>query len=118
MRDEDFAELVKSIEEMKAIRRGELPPGRVTEFPDPDVAKLRRDMELTQEQLAALLGISTRTVQDWEQGRRSPRGPARALLRVAEHSPRTVLDAMSGEVSKVQRTSSAAAAARRRKRSR
>jgi len=96
MRDEDFTELVGSIEQMKAIRRGKLRPGRVTEFPEPDVAALRRTMDLTQEQLAAMLGISIRTVQDWEQGRRSPRGPARALLRVAEHSPRTVLDAMAG----------------------
>jgi putative transcriptional regulator len=113
MQHEDFAELVKSIEEMKEIRRGNLQPGRVTQFREPDVAALRKAMDLTQEQLAAMLGISTRTVQDWEQGRRSPRGPARALLRVAEHSPRTVLEAMAG-----RRVKPAASAAAKRNSSR
>jgi putative transcriptional regulator len=92
-----FQELLQSVEEIKAIRRGELEPARVTRIDFPDVAEVRADMGLTQSEFAALLGISVRTLQDWEQGRRFPRGPARALILVARHDPETVLKAIYGE---------------------
>lgn len=91
-----FQELLQSVEELKAIRRGELEPARVTRIDFPDVADVRAEMGLTQSEFAALLGISVRTLQDWEQGRRSPRGPARALILVARHDPKTVLEAIYG----------------------
>jgi putative transcriptional regulator len=49
-------------------------------------------MGLSQSQFAKLVGVSVRTLQDWEQGRRAPSGPARTLLIVAERNPRALLD--------------------------
>ena len=55
-----------------------------------DVAALRRFVGLTQEQFAAALGISVHTLRNWEQGRRTPEGPALALLRIAARHPRVL----------------------------
>lgn len=55
---------------------------------DPAPTKeIRKRPQLSQSASASLMGVSQRTVQDWEQGRRAPSGPARSLLRVAEHHP-------------------------------
>jgi putative transcriptional regulator len=59
-----------------------------------DIKRLRDDFGLTQAQFAALLGISVRTLRNWEQGRRLPEGPARVLLQVAEKHPEALLDVM------------------------
>ncbi|MFZ5622219.1 MAG: helix-turn-helix domain-containing protein [Pseudomonadota bacterium] len=56
-----------------------------------DVQSIRERMGLSQSAFAALLGVSARTLQDWEQGRRQPTGPARSLLRVAERHPEALL---------------------------
>lgn len=56
-----------------------------------NVHAIRERVGLSQSAFAALLGVSTRTLQDWEQGRRKPTGPARALLRVAERHPKALL---------------------------
>ncbi len=56
-----------------------------------DVQAIRKRMGLSQSGFAAVLGVSTRTLQDWEQGRRRPTGPARALLRVADRHPKALL---------------------------
>lgn len=95
MRDELFQELVESVKEGGAILRGEQDAARVAVFDDPDVSALREEYGLSQAKFAALLGISVRTLQNWEQGRRHPQGPARVLLRVAAKHPRAVLDAVS-----------------------
>ena len=95
MNDELFEELKASIREGGAILRGESKPSRVFKLEDPDVAAIRGEYGLSQEQFAALLGISVRTLQNWEQGRRHPQGPARVLLRVASRHPKAVLDAVS-----------------------
>jgi len=92
MNKDRFAELKNSVREMIAIEAGEVKPARVTTFEDPDVVAIRKRLAITQEEFAGLLGISVRTLQEWEQGRRSPRGPARALLWVADHDPQAVLD--------------------------
>jgi putative transcriptional regulator len=94
MRDELFNELVKSIKQGGAILRGEQPAARETRFEDPDVTAIREEYGLSQTKFAALLGISVRTLQNWEQGRRHPQGPARVLLRVAARHPRAVLDSV------------------------
>ncbi len=57
----------------------------------PDVASIRSKLELTQEQFAALCGVSVATVRNWEQHRRVPRGPSRALLRIVEQEPKAAL---------------------------
>jgi putative transcriptional regulator len=81
------------VREAGAILRVEVVAPRSFDFEDPDVAAIRDELGLSQTKFAALLGISVRTLQNWEQGRRRPQGPARVLLRVAAKHPRSVLDA-------------------------
>jgi putative transcriptional regulator len=73
---------------LREIKRGEY--GRVINIPE--VASIREKTGLSQARFAQLLGVSVRTLQDWEQGRRAPSGAARTLLVVASKSPRVVLD--------------------------
>ena len=61
------------------------------------VRDLRRRAQLTQIEFAARLGVPVETIRNWEQGKRAPRGPARALLAVIAHSPDTVFAALSTE---------------------
>jgi putative transcriptional regulator len=65
--------------------------------PQPAVRDLRRRAQLTQLEFAAKLGVPVETIRNWEQGKRAPRGPARALLAVIAHSPETVFAALSSE---------------------
>ena len=65
--------------------------------PLPAVRDLRRRAQLTQLEFAARLGVPVETIRNWEQGKRAPRGPARALLAVIAHSPETVFAALSPE---------------------
>lgn len=95
MKDEMFAELVESVREARAIIKGEKEPARRVVYEAPDPRQVRADLGLTQEAFATLIGVSVRTLQNWEQGRRSPEGPARALLIVAAKRPDVVLEALS-----------------------
>lgn len=61
-------------------------------FNIPSVASIRGKTGLSQERFAALLGVSIRTLQDWEQGRRAPSGAARTLLLIAERNPKALLE--------------------------
>jgi putative transcriptional regulator len=61
----------------------------------PAVRDLRRRSHLTQQQFAARLGVPVETIRNWEQGKRMPRGPARALLAVIAHAPETVFAALA-----------------------
>jgi putative transcriptional regulator len=92
MKDELFAELVESVREAGAIMRGEQEPSRSFVVPEPDVKRIREQYKLSQRQFASLMGISIKTLQNWEQGRRAPRGPARVLLQVAAKHPEAVWD--------------------------
>jgi putative transcriptional regulator len=65
--------------------------------PVPAVRDLRRRARLTQLEFAARLGVPVETIRNWEQGKRAPRGPARALLAVIAHSPETVFAALATE---------------------
>ena len=77
------------LEGLRAVKRGK---GRRFEVKLPEnVQAIRERTGLSQSAFAALLGVSTRTLQEWEQGRRQPTGPARALLRVADRPPRALL---------------------------
>jgi putative transcriptional regulator len=75
-------DLLTSVAQM---RRGE--SARVTEVELSPAAKARVSMGLSQQEFAKLLGVSARTLQDWEQGRREPSGAAKTLLRVAVEHP-------------------------------
>lgn len=92
MKDELFKELVASVREGGTILRGEAEASREFVVEEPDVAAIREEYGLSQAKFAALLGISVRTLQNWEQGRRQPQGPAKVLLRVASKHPEAVLD--------------------------
>jgi putative transcriptional regulator len=61
----------------------------------PAVRDLRKRSQLTQQQFAARLGVPVETIRNWEQGKRMPRGPARALLAVIAHAPETVFAALN-----------------------
>ncbi|MEA2692940.1 MAG: putative transcriptional regulator [Acidobacteriota bacterium] len=80
------AEILDGIREIKS---GQV--GRVVTFPS--VAETRARVGLSQTEFARLLGVSVRTLQEWEQGRRSPSGPARMLLAIAYKNPRALLEA-------------------------
>jgi putative transcriptional regulator len=92
MKDELFTELLTSLREGGAILRNETPAARSFTVLPPDIKQLRDDFGLTQEQFATLLGISVRTLRNWEQGRRVPEGPARVLLQVAAKHPEALMD--------------------------
>lgn len=96
MKDELFEELEASVREGGRILRDQARASRTHVLPESDVAAIREAYGLSQEKFATLLGISVRTLQNWEQGRRSPRGPARVLLRVAARHPEAVLDVVRG----------------------
>jgi putative transcriptional regulator len=72
-------------------------PAATTAASQPAVRDLRRRARLTQLEFAAKLGVPVETIRNWEQGKRAPRGPARALLAVIAHSPETVFAALSSE---------------------
>jgi putative transcriptional regulator len=73
---------------VRELKRGET--GRVVNVPS--VTEIRDRTGLSQAKFAALLGVSVRTLQEWEQGRRAPSGAARTLLMVAAKNPRALLD--------------------------
>ena len=76
------------LEGLREIKAGE--HGRVVTVPN--VASIRQRTGLSQSRFAALLGVSVRTLQDWEQGRRAPSGAARTLLMIADRNPHALLD--------------------------
>ncbi len=107
MRKELFDELVDSVKEGMAILRGEMEPSRVfvVEKKDkPDVKSIRSKFGISQAEFAAMMGISVRTLENSEQGHRTPKGPARVLLKVAEAHPEVVWDVVrpKGEVKSFQ----------------
>src|SRR5260221_14269093 len=108
MNSPHFKRLLKSVQQMKAIQRGEMKPGRVAvltangkgglvrKTADPEtyrrrqavlhaasVAGVRERLGLSPQELADLLGISRRTLENWEQGRRAPTGAAKVLIKPA-----------------------------------
>jgi len=94
MKKELFDELLESIKQSKAIERGELLPARTFKFERRnDIVKVRGKLGLSQSKFAAVLGIRADTLQNWEQGRRLPTGPAKVLLRIAAKHPEVVLEA-------------------------
>ncbi len=104
MKDTQFEELLKSVREGGAILRGEKSPTRIFEMSALDVKRIREKFALSQRQFAAMLGISVDTLQNWEQGRRKPRGAARVLLQVAAKHPEAVWDVAHSMVTKPPRT--------------
>jgi putative transcriptional regulator len=81
--------LLQSVREMKAGQAA-----RVTKVEPNEVAQARQKSGLSQAEFADALGISKRTLQEWEQGRRSPSGAAQTLIRIAKRHPEVVREAL------------------------
>jgi len=94
MKDHDFELLTASIKEAGEIRKGSRKAARVTTIEAPEITAIRTKLKMSQTRFAMMLGVSTRTLQNWEQGRRHPVGPAQALLRVVAQNPQAVEDAL------------------------
>jgi putative transcriptional regulator len=93
-----FDDLVASVRQAGRIRRGVLKPARVTEFRPAQIKAVRARLKASQPEFALMIGVSVATLRNWEQGRRTPDGPALALLRVAAKNPRLVAQALHGAV--------------------
>jgi putative transcriptional regulator len=97
MKRKHFEKLVASIKEAGDIRSAHKRPSRVFEIKAPEIKTVREKLNVSQTEFALMIGVSVRTLQNWEQGRRKPEGPAKALLRVASRNPSAVLDALHAE---------------------
>jgi putative transcriptional regulator len=96
VKDRAFQELLTSVREAGRIRRGTLKPSRTKAFRPADVRGVRAKLGVSQTEFALMIGVSVATLRNWEQGRRTPEGPALALLRVAVKNPRAVAEALHG----------------------
>ena len=93
MKKELFEALKQSLREADQIKRGAAKPSRVFKIdPRNDIVKVRGKLGLSQSKFADVLGISADTLQNWEQGRRTPTGPARVLLKIAARHPEVLLE--------------------------
>lgn len=94
MDKELFKDLVQSLKEAAAISKGEMEPSRVFSVSSPDAKAAREKMGLSQSDFAKLLQVSVKTLQNWEQHRRNPTGPAAALLKIVTQEPEIALRAL------------------------
>ncbi len=94
MNDELFNALLESVQQADDIIQSKAKPARVTVFAEPEVKAVRAKTGLTQERFANVVGVSKRTLENWEQGRRHPTGPARALLKILDADPKQALKAL------------------------
>jgi putative transcriptional regulator len=94
VRERDFQNLVRSVRQAGRIRRGRTKAARVFTFHPADVKSIRLKLGTSQAEFALMIGVSLAPLQNWEQGRRMPEGPARALLKVAADNPKAVADAL------------------------
>jgi putative transcriptional regulator len=94
MKKQMFQDLLGSVREAGAILRGEKKPSRRTVVRSSSVRVIRERTSLSQSEFAQLIGVSVKTVQNWEQDRRRPTGPAAALLRIIEHNPALAVKAI------------------------
>jgi len=74
-----------------------LKPSRTTVLKPEDVKAVRTSLGASQNEFSLMIGVSVATLQNWEQGRRTPDGPALALLRVAAKNPKAVAEALHGK---------------------
>ena len=96
MKTDGFEELLTSVRQAGKIRRGRAKASRVRTFRPADVKKVRATLGQSQQDFALMIGVSVATLRNWEQGRRTPDGPALALLRVAAKNPGAVAAALHG----------------------
>jgi len=91
MNNVQFEELLASVKDMGKHMRGQKVPGSlIREFEEPDVKAIRERTGMTQTRFAFLIGVRPKTLQNWEQKRVRPAGPARALLKIVEANPQAL----------------------------
>ncbi|MEO8660278.1 MAG: NadS family protein [Bryobacteraceae bacterium] len=94
MKAKMFEELLGSIREGGAILRGQQKPSRRFVVEAAGVRAIREKTSLSQSEFANLIGVSVKTIQNWEQDRRRPTGPAAALLRIIAQEPKLAVQAI------------------------
>lgn len=94
MEQELFDNLVQSLKEAKAISKGNVEASRRFNLAPPDVKAIRDQVGLSQSDFAQLMRVSVKTLQNWEQRRRNPTGPAAALLKIVVSAPELALKAL------------------------
>jgi putative transcriptional regulator len=97
MKDSDFNKLVEGIKQVGQIKHGHRKPSRVFKYDILNVRSIRAKLQVTQTDFALMLGVSSKTLQNWEQGRREPEGPAKALLTIADRNPKALLAALHAQ---------------------
>ncbi|MGB8715677.1 MAG: NadS family protein [Rhodanobacteraceae bacterium] len=90
-----FSRLTASIEQMGEIVRGERRPARESVVDADRIREIRDATGLTQKEFANVINVSLDTLRNWEQGRRDPTGPAKALFRAIRNDPKNVLKALA-----------------------
>ena len=98
MNSRNFAELVESVKQAGAIKRGEMKPSRQFEMRPQNVRRIRRRFSASQSRFARMLGVSVNTLQNWEQGRCRPTGPARVLLMIADCNPALLIETVGSVI--------------------
>ena len=91
-----FAELTESLAQMGEFTRGERAPSREFAIDASAVKLVRESTGLSQGEFARILDVQVSTLRNWEQGRRQPTGPAKALIRAIRKDPKNVLRALAG----------------------
>ena len=94
MKNSDFKDFLKSIDEMREIHAGKRKPSRVFHVEPLRVKEIRQKFHVSQAKFARLIGISPATLRNWEQGRTYPEGAARVLLLIAEKRPDAIWEAL------------------------
>jgi DNA-binding transcriptional regulator YiaG len=97
MKTELFEELVKSIKEAGEISQKRAKPSRVFKVDAPDVKGIREKTGLSQAEFSKLIRVNLRTLQNWEQHRRTPTGPAAVLLAIVAKEPEMAVRAIHGK---------------------
>ena len=90
-----FSRLLESVEQMDEIVRGERQPSREFTIDAMQVKAIRQTTGLSQAKFAAMIDVQLGTLRNWEQGRRDPKGPAKALLRAIHNDPAHVIQALA-----------------------
>lgn len=89
-----FEGLLKGIREAGKVNRGERTPARIFAFTPEEIKKIRNNLGLSQQEFSDLVFVSKKTLQNWEQGRRHPQGPALALLMILKKDPKHAIRAL------------------------
>jgi putative transcriptional regulator len=89
-----FEDLVSSLKEAKTISKGQAAASRRFEITAPDAKLVREQIGLSQSEFARLMRVSVKTLQNWEQHRRNPTGPAAALLKIMATAPTVAIDSL------------------------